>query len=374
MTDMLKGIFLTLILCLPSIALAEQMVLKSGEKLEVNIIDESPLGVKVDYKGAVLIYYPFEIDAIDGKPLNARWGIKQQEDKSAPERSVGSEEYLKRGRVLNDKGNYEFAISNFNKALKIDGNLAPAYLGRGMALANEKKPEKAIADYSKAIELNGKNEEAFYIRGLAYSQKGDPDSAMADFDKAVSLNPKYIQPYLNKALLNINKKDFVSAISDMDKVIKIDADVPPAYYARGTAYANKGNFEQAIADYSKAISLNPKYAEAYVNRGLAYLYKIKLDATQNGQYGQYSPKIFIDIGVTASNKADFDKALSDASKAIEINPKYPDGYAARINVYMFGQQYGKAQADVKKLEELGLKPDPQLVKELEDLAQAKNNR
>ncbi len=366
-------------------ALAEQMVLKSGEKLEVNIIDESAQGVKVDYKGAELVYYPFEIDTIDGKPLHAGQaprpkagqGPEGQVDKSAGKNSVGPEEYFKRGMVFNGKGDYEMAISNFNeaiKAIKIDKNSASAYLNRGVAYANEKQPGKAIADYSKAIELNGKNEEAFYARGLAYSQKGDLDAAISDFGKAISLNPKYIQAYMNMALLKINKRDFVSAISDMDKVVKINAGLPPVYYMRGTAYANKGNYEQAIADYSKAISLNPKYAEGYVNRGLAYIYKIQLDETQEGRYGQYSPHVFIDLGVIGPHTADYDKAVSDASKAIEIAPKYPDAYAARINVYMFGKQYGKAQADVKKLQELGLKPDPQLIKQLEDLTAQKNNR
>ena len=335
---MLKGIFLTFILCLPSITLAEQMVLKSGEKIEVNIIDQSASSLKVDYKGAVLIYYPFEISSIDGKPLDLQQAYTQQKNNSVAKNSaeiinvqvVGPKEYLERGMALNDKGNYELAISDFNKALKIDRNFAPAYLNRGIAYTNENEQEKAIADYNKTIELDPKNEEAFYMRGLIYSQKGNSDSAISDFAKTVSLNPKYIQSYLNMALLKINKNDFVSAISDMDKVIKMNADVPAAYYVRGIAYANKGNIEQAIVDYSKAISLNPKYTEAYVNRGLSYLYKIKLAEAKDGQYGQYSPGIFINIGVTESNKADFNKALSDCSKAIEISPKYSDGYAARI--------------------------------------------
>ena len=42
------------------------------------------------------------------------------------------------------------------------------------------------------------------------------------------------------------------------------------YYNRGTVYAFRGDFERAIADYDKAIDLNPNFAKAYNNRGIAY--------------------------------------------------------------------------------------------------------
>ena len=43
-----------------------------------------------------------------------------------------------------------------------------------------------------------------------------------------------------------------------------------AYYNRGNAYSELGEYKQAISDYTRAIELDPEYAEAYYNRGLAY--------------------------------------------------------------------------------------------------------
>ena len=37
------------------------------------------------------------------------------------------------------------------------------------------------------------------------------------------------------------------------------------------AYLKKGDFNNAIADYSKAIEIKPDYAEAYYNRNLIWL-------------------------------------------------------------------------------------------------------
>ncbi len=42
------------------------------------------------------------------------------------------------------------------------------------------------------------------------------------------------------------------------------------YYNRGLEYQRKGQYDKAISDYTKAIEINPKYAVAYYNRGLAY--------------------------------------------------------------------------------------------------------
>ncbi|GAH78358.1 unnamed protein product, partial [marine sediment metagenome] len=42
------------------------------------------------------------------------------------------------------------------------------------------------------------------------------------------------------------------------------------YNNRGNVYAKLGQFQKAIADRTKAIELNPKFAEAYNNRGVAY--------------------------------------------------------------------------------------------------------
>ncbi len=63
------------------------------------------------------------------------------------------------------------------------------------------------------------------------------------------------------------------------------------YNNRGAAYGEKGQYDQAVSDFNKAIEIDPRYNKAYNNRGIVYRLK-----------GQY------------------DRAVSDFNKAIEINP------------------------------------------------------
>jgi tetratricopeptide (TPR) repeat protein len=49
------------------------------------------------------------------------------------------------------------------------------------------------------------------------------------------------------------------------------------YFNRGFTSHEKGQYDQAISDYTKALEINPKLAEAYLNRGGAYAKKGQLD-------------------------------------------------------------------------------------------------
>ena len=67
---------------------------------------------------------------------------------------------------------------------------------------------------------------------------------------------------------------------DNDRSIRACADLireypqnTNAYINRGNAYGRKKDYELAIADYTKAIEIDPKLAGAYHNRGLVYLAK-----------------------------------------------------------------------------------------------------
>jgi tetratricopeptide (TPR) repeat protein len=60
--------------------------------------------------------------------------------------------------------------------------------------------------------------------------------------------------------------------------METDLNDAAAYFNRGNVYFDKGQYDQAISDYTKALEIDPKMVAAYVSRGLAY--KIK------GQYEQ----------------------------------------------------------------------------------------
>ena len=94
---------------------------------------------------------------------------------------------------------------------------------------------------------------------------------------------------------------------------------------RGLAHLEKKQFDLAVAEFSKAIELGQRGKSSYQHRGLAYL-----------------------------EKAQYNFALSDFSKAIEIDPKDPWAFEMRALTFLATDQYKPAIVDLQK----GIDLDP----------------
>jgi tetratricopeptide (TPR) repeat protein len=98
------------------------------------------------------------------------------------------------------------------------------------------------------------------------------------------------------------------------------------YFYIGNCNSFIKEYERAISDYTKALEINPKLAEVYYNRGATY-----------------------------SRKQEYDKAISDYTKSLEINPKLAEAYGNRGATYFHKQEYDKAIADYTKALEINPK-------------------
>lgn len=107
-----------------------------------------------------------------------------------------------------------------------------------------------------------------------------------------------------------------------DEVSKNDS-YALAYYSRGVAYYTNKEWDKAMADYSRTIEIDPNYTDAYFNRAIYY-----------------------------DNSGQFDKAIADYSRAIAINPKYTQAYANRAAVYGKTGQLDLAIADCSRAIEI----------------------
>jgi tetratricopeptide (TPR) repeat protein len=98
------------------------------------------------------------------------------------------------------------------------------------------------------------------------------------------------------------------------------------YCLRGGAYHERKDYNKAIEDYTKAIDLDPNYARAYSSRGDAY-----------------------------HCKENYNKAIEDYTKAIALDPNLANAYFERGCVYVAKNFISKAIEDFSQV--IRLKPD-----------------
>jgi len=120
---------------------------------------------------------------------------------------------------------------------------------------------------------------------------------------------------------------------DLEEVYKIALDITTdleneaeKYFYSGVEKADSGDYQGAIKDFNKAIELNPKDAEAYYNRG-----------------------------VTNVKLGDYREAIEDFNKAIELNPKDAEAYYNRGVAKAKLDDYREAIEDFNKAIELNPK-------------------
>jgi len=147
-----------------------------------------------------------------------------------------------------------------------------------------------------------------------------------DLVKAVTIDKKNYEP----SAIDIMKKELQKrGVSNQDLATFQDSysseksQSAEFYYNRGITYYKKGQYDQAILDYTKALEINPRHAKAYCNRGVAY-----------GEKGIH------------------DQAISDFNNALEIDPRYAEAYYNRGVAYREKGQYDQAISDYTKALEI----------------------
>ena len=268
-----------------------------------------------------------------------------------------------RGWAYAEQREYKRAMEDFNKAIELNANSEFPYLGRGWVYNQQKKFAEAVKEYSKAIELNPKYAISWNNRGAAKSWLNQMREAVADYNKAVELNPSYAKAYENrgkaysalgdyeksaedrqrseqlkwsnkhadkaieKALELQKRGDFKGALKLLNDAAKLYPDNQYVYVNRGNIYSDSlQNYERALADYNKTIEINPQFSWPYFNRALVYR---KLNRN--------------------------DDALTDYQKALEIDPNYAKAYNSRAWMYCQQGKFNEALVDVDKA--LELKPN-----------------
>jgi tetratricopeptide (TPR) repeat protein len=194
----------------------------------------------------------------------------------------------------------EAAAALFHKLLEQDPRNPRAWELYGKALDGQNESKSAIDAFTRAIALGRKEWTVYDNRGQAHSHLGNFKDAIADFTAALQAGVPL--PFLrgmvhcDRADAELSSKQFSAAADDYSKYLTLtNVDDPSRLTHRARAYAGCGKTSEAISDmttYLQLKTLKPKQRlGAYVYRSALY-----------------------------SKTKEYDKAISDLSSALTIEP------------------------------------------------------
>lgn len=278
--------------------------------------------------------------------------------------------FFNRGVVRSSNGDYEGAISDYEKILThVSGHFEAQY-NIGVSYLRLKDFSRAVVAFDKASQLAGgeRKSKALYNLGVALrAVGGKDDQAKKAFDRAIRIKPGYLDARI--AIVSLYPDDEIShkkALNEIDKILRLKPSYSRAYFQKGLILSAQNNKLAAEEAYRKAIQYNPEYAKARYNLALLMLSDKRWRMAQEqlewvlkrnpahvrsifnlgrSAYGQKEydraihyyhdaayhlgdnyPEAFLNIGLSYAAKKDYAKAEEAYKKALDIREEYPEAW------------------------------------------------
>jgi eukaryotic-like serine/threonine-protein kinase len=335
--------------------------------------------------------------------------VRQQTLRARPDTQPAAYDFYLRGRGYLEEyqnlDNIQNAITEFERAIDVDRNYAPAHAAMGVAYAigfqqkNQGKDwlekarshceralaitpqlaeghtclgnvysstgryDDAVKEFRRSLDLDHLSDETLRLLAAAYQKMGNTASAEEAFRKAVSLRPNYWGVYSAFGTFYYNQARYTDAAEEFRKAIQLAPLNYRAYSNLGAVYLLLGRYREAVDLLTQSNALRPSF-ESYGNLGAAYFYMgryqdsaenlqqaLKIDDKDWLNWGNLGDTLYqIPVrGPDARNA--YRKAIDLARPRLELNPKDSFTLAFTADYYaMLDQEHQAREHMVRALE------------------------
>ncbi len=171
--------------------------------------------------------------------------------------------HINLGNVYKKTGQYESAVSSYQRALAIQPRDADAHNNLGIALKARGQYDAAIAAYLQAIEINPNLAEAYFNLGNLLHELGKLRDAVANFNQALAVRPNYLRACrgLGKSLHDLGEYD--AALNIYRQALSFDARYGDVYVNLANLLVETGQFQAARENFERALEVSPDTVETY---------------------------------------------------------------------------------------------------------------
>ena len=188
-----------------------------------------------------------------------------------------------------NQNNYQQCIELCQTVLDKDPDNENANILTAISFQKLKQHKKAIVLFEKFLDNTKSQSTTWRWYALALFNAGMYDKSETVFQDLAVAYPKDGNVWYSFGYFKLFKKEFEVAVEMFRKSIELSIiEMHLVYFNRGVAYFNLKDYNSAIADMEKTIELDPEHAEAAAI--LAEMYKIKGNSLKTLEY--YSRSLY----------------------------------------------------------------------------------
>jgi tetratricopeptide (TPR) repeat protein len=175
------------------------------------------------------------------------------------------------GVMLSDRGQFDEAITHFEKVLDMQPDDPDGHDNFGNALLKKGNADGAIFHYQEALKSAPYRADVHFNFANALVQQGKSSEAVAHFQKACELKPDYVEAFNNAGSLLLKAGQINEAIVCWEKAIQIRPNLALPHNNIGYALCRLGKMDEGIRHLQRAVEIEPSSVDARNNLAVALL-------------------------------------------------------------------------------------------------------
>lgn len=230
------------------------------------------------------------------------------------------------------------AIMEFKQALRyvtreskvkeetIRGRIAKLYL-------DARNYNEAKKEYLILTKIAPNDAENYYQVGLLFENAGLSDKALPYFMQAIKLKPTHTEAQYHAGVIHYNLRNLRDAIAALSEAVRINSKHYGAHFYLGQSLRAQKDHDQAIREFDAALKDNSWKARALIGKGICLYEKeqyrkaiseLETALDSAGSSNDLKVNIYYYLAACGEKLRDFNIAISNWEKIMEINPKFRD--------------------------------------------------
>jgi tetratricopeptide (TPR) repeat protein len=171
---------------------------------------------------------------------------------------ITAQTHVAAGQLAQSQGNFDEALEQYHKALKIKKDCLEAVYGIGLVYTLQKDYPHAIETWNQYVKLTKGSATAYSNLGFCQEVAGNFTAAEAAYKAGIAREPRNEPCHVNYGLMLARRGNKTQALVELQQVLS----PAKAHYDLASVYESLGNVRDAKAEYQQAVKLDPALDDA----------------------------------------------------------------------------------------------------------------